>query len=62
MVVVAAENEYVDGTCGSDIVSSAVDVLGMNVVHGMRGVGRVCEMCMCLTGGGVGSEWIRSLD
>ena len=39
--------------CGSGIVSSAADVLWMSVVRGMRGVGEVCEMCMCLTRGGV---------
>ena len=45
---------------GSDIVSSADDVLWMSVVRGMRGVGDVCEMCMRLTRGGVG-EWMRGL-
>ena len=35
------------------IVSSAADVLWMSVVRGMRGVGAVCEMCMCLAPGGV---------
>ena len=44
MVVVSAV--HVGGTRGSGIVSSAADVLGMSVVRGMRGVGRVCEMCM----------------
>ena len=39
---------HVGGTCGSGIVSSAADVLGMSVVRGMSGVGRVCEICMCL--------------
>ena len=34
---------------GSGIVYGTADVLGMGVVHGMRGVGGVCEMCMCLT-------------
>ena len=34
----------------------AADVLWMSVVHGMRGVGEVCEMCMCLARGGVGGE------
>ena len=29
-------------------MSSAADVLWMSVVSGMRGVGGVCEMCMCL--------------
>ena len=41
------------GTSGSSIVSSAADVLGMSVVCGMRGVGGVCGMCMCLFWGGV---------
>ena len=36
---------HVGGTRGSGIVSSAADVLWMS---GMRGVGGVCEMCMCL--------------
>ena len=30
------------------------DVLGMIVVRGMRGVGALCEMCMCLSRGVVG--------
>ena len=34
------------GTRGSD-------VLRMRVVLGMKGVGGVCEMCMCLAQGGV---------
>ena len=49
---------------GSGIVSSAADVLRMSVVRGMRGVGEVCEMCMCLVRGGVGREgveWMRGL-
>ena len=37
---------HVGGTRGSDIVSSAADVLWMSVVRGVRGVGGVCEMCM----------------
>ena len=43
--MVSAGHEYVGGTRGSCILSSAADVLGMSVVRGMRGVG---EMCMCL--------------
>ena len=54
MVVVSAW--YVGGTRGSGIVSSADDVLGMSVVRGMRGIGGVCEMCMCLAWGDVGGE------
>ena len=41
-------HEYVGGTRGSGIVSCAADVLGMSV---MRGVGGVCEICMCLAQG-----------
>ena len=41
---------------GSDIVSSAADMLWMSVVRGMRGVGGVCEICMCLARGGLGGE------
>ena len=47
---------HVGGTRGPGIVSSAPDVLWMSVVRGMRGVGGVCEMCMCLARGGVGGE------
>ena len=54
MVVVSAG--HVGGTRGSGSVSSAADVLGMSVVRGMRGIGGVCEMCMCLARGGVGRE------
>ena len=53
-----------DGTHGSGIVSRAADVLWMRVVCGMRGVGGVCEMCMCLARGGVdgdGGDWMRGL-
>ena len=55
---------HAGGTRGSRIVSSATDVLFMSVVCGMGGVGGVCEMCMCLTWGGVGGErgeWMRAL-
>ena len=44
------------GTCGSGIVYSAADVLWMSVVRGMRGVGGIFEMCMCLVRGCVGGE------
>ena len=50
---VVAVHEYVAGTRGSDILCSVDDVLGMSVVRGMRGIGGVCEMCMCLARGGV---------
>ena len=46
------------GTRGSGIVSIAADVLWMSVVCGMRGVGGVCDMCMCLARGGVGGEGV----
>ena len=45
--------EHVDG-----IVSSAADVLWMCVVGRMRGLGGVCEMCMCLFRGSVGGEGV----
>ena len=48
VVMVSAWHAYVGGTCGSGIGSSVADVLGL------RGVGGVCEMCMCLARGGVG--------
>ena len=53
--MVSAGHEYVGGTC---IVSSANDVLGMSVVRGMRGVGAVCKMFVCLARGGVGEEGV----
>ena len=37
-------------------MSSAADVIWMSVVRGMRGVGEVCEMCMCLARGRMGGE------
>ena len=45
MVVVCT---YMGGTRGSGVLSSAGDVLEMSVV---RGVGGVCDMCMCLARG-----------
>ena len=50
---------YVGGTRGSGIVSSAADVIWMSVMREMRGVGGVCEMCMCLTRGGVGVKGVN---
>ena len=49
------------GTRGSCVLFSTGDVLEMSVV---RGVGGVCDMCMCLARGGVGGEggeWMREL-
>ena len=51
------------GTRGSGVLSSTGDVHEMNVV---RGVGGVCDMCMCLARGEVweergGGEWMREL-
>ena len=31
------------------------------MVRGMRGVGVVWQMCMCLARGGVGGDWMRGL-
>ena len=52
---------YVGGARGSSIVSIAADVLWMGVVRGMRGVGGVCDMCMCLARAGVGGEGVKGL-
>ena len=51
----------VSGTRGSGVLSSTGDVLEISV---LRGVGGVCDMCMCLARGGVGGEggeWMREL-
>ena len=50
MVTVSA---CMSGTRGLGVLSSTGDVLEMSVV---RGVGRVCDMCMYLDWGGVGGE------
>ena len=55
VVVVSA---CMGGTRGSSVLSSAGDVLEMSVV---RGVGGVCDMCMCLTLGGVGGVEVGGL-
>ena len=58
MVAVSA---YIGGTRSSGVLPSAGDVLEMSVV---RGVGGVCDMCVCLAldgVGGVGGEWVRGL-
>ena len=47
---VDAVGAYMGGTRGSGVLASACDVLEMRVV---RGVGGVCDMCMCLARGGV---------
>ena len=47
---VVAVSAYIGGTRGSGVLSSACDVLEMSVV---RGVGGVCDMCMCLARVGV---------
>ena len=49
---------HAGGTRGSGIMYSAANVLCMSVVRGMRGIGGVCEMCMCLARGGVGEEGV----
>ena len=43
-------SENMGGTRGSPVLSSAGDVVEMIVV---RGVGGVCDMCICLAQGGV---------
>ena len=39
------------GICGSGVLSNTGDML-------VRGVGGVCDMCMCLARGGVGGEGV----
>ena len=39
-----AVSEYMGGTRGSGVLSSAGDMLEMNVVRGVYGV---CDMCLC---------------
>ena len=53
---VFAVSAYMGGTRGSGGLPSAGDVLEMSVV---RGVGGVCDMCMCLARGGVGGVGVR---
>ena len=58
---VVAVSGYMGSTHGSGVLSSACDVLEISVV---RGVGGVCDMCMCLARGGVGGvggEWVTGL-
>ena len=50
MVAVSA---CMSDTRGSGVLSNTGVVLEMSVV---RGVGGVCDMCMCLARGGVGGE------
>ena len=59
--VVVVSAGHMGGTRGSGIVSGVADVLEMSAVPGMRGVGGVCEMCMCFARGGEGGEWMRGL-
>ena len=59
MVVISTRCVFMVDTCGPGVVSSTYDMLEISVVHGVRGVGGVCEMCMCLAQcwvGGVVSE------
>ena len=58
------ECECLDGTRGSGVVYCADNVLEMSVVRDVRGVGGVCEMCICLARvgmGDVGGAWVRGL-
>ena len=54
--VVVVSAGHVGGTRGLGIVSSAADMLWMSVVHGMRRVGGVCEMCVCVW---LGAAWVE---
>ena len=58
---VVAVSACMSDTRGLGFLSSTGDVLEMSIV---RGVGGVCDMCMCLAGDGVGGErgeWMREL-
>ena len=46
-----AVSGYMGGTRGSGVLASAGDMLEISVV---RGVGGLCNMFMCLSGGGWG--------
>ena len=46
---VVAVSAYMGDTRGSGVLSRAGDILEMSVV---RGVGGVCDMCMCLARAG----------
>ena len=50
---VVAVSACMSGTRGSSVLSSTGDGLEMSAV---RGIGGVCDMCMCLARGGVGGE------
>ena len=54
--VAVAVSACMSGTRGSGGLSSTCDVLEMSVV---RGVGRGCDMCMCLARGGMVGEGVR---
>ena len=54
VLVWGAVSACMSGTRGSGVLSSTGDVL-------VRGVGGVCDMCMCLARGGEGGEWMREL-
>ena len=56
---VVAVSACMGGTRGSGVLSSTGDVFEMSV---LRGVGGVCDMCMCLARDGLsgeGGEWMR---
>ena len=60
-IIRVRESAYLGGTRGSGVLSNAGDELEMCVV---RGVGGVCDMCMCLARGrvgGVGGECVTGL-
>ena len=56
MVAMSAGCANMGGTRDSGIVSSADGVLEMSAVRGVRGVGWLCTMCICLARGWVGGE------
>ena len=61
VVVVSAGCEYMGGTRGSGVVSSTDDMLEMSVVRGVRSVGGVGELCICLDRAWWEVWWVRGL-
>ena len=61
VVAVNTGCECIGGTHCSSVLSSADDVLEVSVVHAVRGIGELCEMCMCLARDEAGSEWVWGL-
>ena len=51
--MIVLSSGHVGGARGSGIVSNPADLLVISVLRGMRGVGGVSEMYMCMARGSV---------